>query len=136
MPVEETRSPTPREMAILKLLWEHGPISVRDVHRRLLLDERIGKELAYNTVQTMLRIMEDKGLVTHNVEGRTFIYSADYSRDESARTFLDRVFDGAASQLVSSLLRSEQIPADELHRIQELIADARRRRKSGRVADE
>lgn len=129
MPVEEVRSPTPREMAILKLLWEHGPISVRDAHRLLLQDERIGKELAYNTVQTMLRIMEEKGLVAHRVEGRTFIYSANYSRDESARTFLDRVFDGAASQLVLSLLRTEQIPGEELDRMQALIADARRQRR-------
>lgn len=130
MALDEMRTPTPREMAILKLLWENGPISVRDAHRLLLLDERIGKELAYNTVQTMLRIMEEKGLVAHRVEGRTFIYSAHYSRDESARTFLDRVFDGAASQLVMSLLRSEQIPADELERVQTLIADARRQRRN------
>jgi predicted transcriptional regulator len=121
--------PTPRETAILKLLWEHGPISVRDAHRLLLEDEKVGKELAYNTVQTMLRIMEDKGLVRHRVEGRTFIYAAKYSRDESARSFLDRVFDGAASQLVMSLLRSEQIPAGELERMQSMIADARKQRQ-------
>jgi predicted transcriptional regulator len=129
MPIEALPTPTPREMAILKVLWEHGPVSVRDAHRLLLGDERIGKELAYNTVQTMLRIMEEKGLVDHRVDGRTFIYTANYSRDESARTFLDRVFDGAASQLVLSLLRTEQIRGDELDRLQALIAGARRQRR-------
>ena len=127
--VEELRTPTPREMAILKVLWEHGPCSVKDVHRILLDDER-DKDLAYNTVQTMLRIMEEpkKGLVTHTVDGRTFIYSANYSRDESARSFLDRVFDGAAADLMLSLLRADGIPAIELDRMQSLITDARRKR--------
>ncbi len=126
--MEEPRTPTPRELAILKVLWEQGPSSVRDVHRRLLRDETVGKELAYNTVQTVLRIMEEKGLVAHRVEGRTFIYSACYSREESARSFLQRVFDGAASQLMLSLLRSETISAEELDELQSLIRQARKSR--------
>ena len=126
--VEESRTPTPRELAILKMLWELGPSSVRDVHRSLMQDESIGKELAYNTVQTLLRIMEDKGLVQHHLDGRSFIYTAQFSRDESARRFLDRVFDGAASQFVSCLLRAESIPDEELDRMQAMIRDARRAR--------
>jgi predicted transcriptional regulator len=129
--VEETRTPTPREMAILKLLWERGPSSVRDVHRQMLLDESVGKELAYNTVQTLLRIMEDKSLVSHHVDGRTFVYTSRFSRDESARRFLDRVFDGAASQLMLSLLRSERVSEAELDELQTMIRDARRTRKVG-----
>src|SRR5439155_3421072 len=104
-PVKQTPTPTPRELEILKVLWEHGPSSVRRVHRSLMRFE----DLAYNTVQTLLRIMEDKGLVQHHVEGRTFVYTPRYSRDESAVRFLDRVFDGAADQLVLSLLRSERV---------------------------
>jgi predicted transcriptional regulator len=126
--VEDVRLPTPRETAILKLLWDHGPSSVKDVHRSLLRDERIGKELAYNTVQTLLRIMEDKGLVRHNLDGRTFIYAACYSREESARSFLERVFDGAASQFMLSLLEGEEISTDELDRIHAMIGAARRKR--------
>ncbi|HEV3145997.1 MAG TPA: BlaI/MecI/CopY family transcriptional regulator [Gemmataceae bacterium] len=126
--MEEPRIPTPREMAILKLLWDHGPSSVKDVHRGLLKDERIGKELAYNTVQTLLRIMEDKALVNHRLDGRTFVYTARYSREESARSFLERVFDGAASQFMLSLLEAEEISAEELDRIQTMIASARRKR--------
>jgi BlaI family transcriptional regulator, penicillinase repressor len=126
--VDEPRIPTPREMAILKLLWDNGPSSVKDVHRGLLNDERIGKELAYNTVQTLLRIMEDKGLVDHLLDGRTFIYAARYSREESARSFLQRVFDGVASQFVLSLLEAEEISSEELDRIHAMIASARRKR--------
>jgi predicted transcriptional regulator len=119
--VAELPTPTTRELEILKVLWEHGPSSVRAVHRRLASDG----DLAYNTVQTLLRIMEEKGLVRHHVEGRTFIYTPCFSRDESTARFLDRVFDGAASQLVLSLLRTERISRDELERMHTMIAAAR-----------
>ena len=92
----EMPTPTPRELEILKVLWEEGPSSVRDVHRHLSRNGQPSRngELAYNTVQTLLRIMEEKkGLVEHHVEGRTFIYTACYDRDESTARFLDRVFD-------------------------------------------
>jgi BlaI family penicillinase repressor len=124
--VADLPTPTPRELEILKILWEHGPCSVRTVYRRLARGP--DKDLAYNTVQTLLRIMEEKkGLVGHHVEGRTFIYSPCFSRDESAARFLDRVFDGAADQLVMSLLRRERIDPEELERMHAMIADARRK---------
>jgi predicted transcriptional regulator len=114
-------------MEILKVLWERGPSSVRAVHK--LLDP--AADLAYNTVQTLLRIMETKGLVRHGLEGRTFIYTACFSRDESAAHFLDRVFDGAASQMVMSLLRSERVTPAELERMHAMIAAARRKSRGG-----
>ncbi len=118
-------TPTPRELEILKVLWEQGPCSVREVHRRLAADE---PDLAYNTVQTLLRLMEDKkGLVSHHLDGRTFVYTPQFTRDDSTARFLDRVFDGAAAQLVQSLLRSERVSAEELDRMQTLIAAARRK---------
>jgi predicted transcriptional regulator len=117
--------PTPRELEILKVLWQEGPSSVRGVHRALARRE---PELAYNTVQTLLGIMETKELVTHEVEGRAFIYTARFSRDDTAGRFLDRVFDGMASQLVSSLLDGERIGPEELDRIQALIVRARKRK--------
>ncbi len=126
--MDETPTPTGRELEILKILWEHGPSSVRVVYRHMLEQLPEGKDLAYNTVQTLLRIMESKGLVKSHLEGRAFIYTPLYSRDQSAVRFLERVFDGAATQLVASLLHSEQITPDELDRLQALIAEARRRR--------
>jgi predicted transcriptional regulator len=120
--VNDTPTPTTRELEILKVLWEQGPSSVRTVHCRLARTE----DIAFNTVQTLLRLMEVKGLVQHHTEGRTFVYTPRFSRDESASRFLDRVFDGAADQLVLSLLRSERISPDELERMQAMIAEARR----------
>jgi BlaI family transcriptional regulator, penicillinase repressor len=119
-------TPTGRELEILKVLWEQGPSSVRLVHERL--EPGDGEDLAYNTVQTLLRIMEGKGLVTHHVDGRTFVYTPRFSREETASRFLDRVFDGAASQLMLSLLRAERISPAELERMHAMIAEARRKR--------
>jgi predicted transcriptional regulator len=121
--VDDVPTPTARELEILKILWQEGPSSVRAVHRRLT--ER-NPDLAYNTTQTFLRIMEEKELVGHAVDGRTFIYTPRYSRDENTVRFLDRVFDGAASQLVSSLLRSERVSRGELDKMHAMIAAARK----------
>jgi BlaI family transcriptional regulator, penicillinase repressor len=115
-------SPTPRELELLKVLWEHGPRSVAEVHR---LWKPTGDRPAHvNTVQTLLRLMETKGLVDHAAEGRTFVYRAVFSREESAARFLDRVFDGAASQLVLSLLKAERIPPGELAELKALLKKA------------
>jgi predicted transcriptional regulator len=123
--VSELPTPTGRELEILKVLWEQGSCSVRTVHSQLAQGQE--KDLAYNTVQTLLRIMETKGLVRHHVEGRTFIYSPCFTRDDNAVRFLDRVYDGAAAQLVQSLLRTERISPEELDQLQAIIAEARRK---------
>jgi predicted transcriptional regulator len=124
--VTEKLTPTGRELEILKILWEDGPSSVRAVYDRLAAAQE--EDLHYNTVQTLLRLMEIKGLVSHRVEKRTFIYTACYSRDDSAAGYLDRVFDGAADELVQSLLRAERIAPEELERLHALIAEARRKK--------
>jgi predicted transcriptional regulator len=126
--VNDLPTPTARELEILKVLWDRGEASVRDVHRALSRDR---PDLAYNTVQTLLRIMEKKGLVVYRVEGRTFVYTPRFNRDESAARFLDRVFDGAVAELVLSLLREERISSEELDQLQALIAAARRQRPRG-----
>jgi predicted transcriptional regulator len=117
-------APSERELEILKVLWELGSGSVREVHRRLCPND----ELAFNTVQTLLRIMEDKGLVGHRTEGRTFIYAPRVGRERVARRFLDKVFDGALDQLVLTLLQDEGTSADELRDLERLIARARKER--------
>ena len=123
--MDQLPTPTPRELEILKVLWEYGSKSVSDVHK--LLRPAEGRQQAVNTVQTLIRIMETKGLVTHTLEGRTFIYEPMFSREETAARFLDRVFDGAASQLVQSLLKAEKIPPEELDQMRLLINQARRK---------
>jgi len=123
--LDEIPTPTPRELEILRVLWDQGPCSVRGVYQQLV---KLEPELAQNTVQTMLRIMEVKRLVGHELDGRTFIYTARFTRDQSTARFLERVFGGAAAQLVQSLLEGEQVSTEELEKMQRLIDEAKRRR--------
>lgn len=120
------QTPSGREIEILKILWELGSASVREVYERMCPDE----ELAFNTIQTLLRIMDEKGLVTHAVRGRTFVYSPAYSREQETARFLDKVFDGAMDQFVASLLKSRRVSPRELRELETLLAEARRRGKT------
>jgi len=102
-----------------------GPASVRDVCRRMCPNN----ELAFNTIQTLLRIMDDKGLVTHKRQGRTFIYMPRYSRDCATSSFVAKVFDGAIDQLVLSMISTANPNSEELKQIERIVADARRRKQ-------
>ena len=117
--------PSGRELEILKALWDSGPASVREVHTRLCPHG----ELAFNTVQTVLRIMDEKGLVQHRIRGRTFIYEPTYTREQATAKFLQDVHSGATEQLVLSLLSEERLSLAELKRLESLIAAARRRKE-------
>ena len=121
------RIPSGRELEILKVLWELGPSSVREVRERMCPNG----ELAFNTVQTLLRIMDEKGLVTHHRRGRTFIYTPNHSRDQETARLLNTVFDGAMDQFVVSLLKTKSPSPDELKQLERIIADARRRKQRG-----
>ena len=119
-------APSERELEILKVLWDLGEGSVREVYERLAPNG----EVHFNTVQTLLRIMEEKGLVRHKAIGRTFIYSPSHSRDQVTRRFLKKVFDGSLDQMVLSLLQTEDTSATELRELERLIAKARRERQA------
>jgi BlaI family penicillinase repressor len=125
--VAENLPPSEREIDILKVLWEIGAGSVREVQERLGPD--IG--LAFNTVQTVLRNMEEKGLVGHRADGRTFVYFPRHTREQVTSRFLSKVFDGALDQFVLSMLRAGEATADELRGLEKLIAQVRadKRRK-------
>ena len=119
-------APTEREIEILKVLWDLGEGSVRDVHARL--KEATG--LHFNTIQTQLRIMDDKGLVSHRPMGRTFLYKPRCTREQMSSRFLHKVFDGAIDQCVLSMLSAERVNAAELKELAQLIDDMRKRNAS------
>jgi BlaI family transcriptional regulator, penicillinase repressor len=121
-------APSERELDILKILWTVGEAKVRDVHEILCRHH----ECAFTTVQTLLRIMADKVLVKQRVEGRTLYYSPVHTREQVSSRFLRRVFDGALDKLVLNMLDAENVSADEMRALEQLIAKARRKKKNRR----
>ena len=115
------------QLEIMKLLWRQGALRVADVHREL--GER---RFAYTTIATMLRKMEERGLVRHREQGRAFCYEAVVSAEEVTRNttadLLDRLFEGSLADAVSHLLDTREIQPEELDRLERLIQERRNRR--------
>jgi len=116
--------PTERELQILKVLWERGEATVREVYEAL----RDEVPIVQNTVQAFLRTMEQKGLVRHRNQGRSFVYRPAQQRDRTSQKLvsglLDSVFEGALDQLVAHALAARQPSTEELARLRRLLADA------------
>jgi len=116
--------PTDAELAILRVLWELGPATVRQVHEVLATTRDTG----YTTTLKLMQIMADKGLVTRDESARTHIYAARISQENTQRQLLDdlvtRAFGGSATELVLRALSSHTTSADELREIRKLIAEA------------
>jgi BlaI family transcriptional regulator, penicillinase repressor len=120
----ERARPTDSELAILRVLWERGPSTVRQVH-----DALAARATGYTTMLKLMQIMADKGLVTRDETARTHIYEARFGRDETQRQLVtdlvDRAFGGSAAALVMQALSSHPATAEELVEIQQLIQDYR-----------
>ena len=114
-------NPSARELDILKVLWARGESKVRDVHEAL----NAQKATAFTTVQTLLRIMADKGLVTQRAVGRTLYYRPKHTIHQVSSRFLKRVFDGSLDKLVLNMLQAEDVSADAMRELETLIAKAR-----------
>ena len=115
----DTVSLTRRELDIMSVLWRRGNATVAEVR------DDLADDLAYPTVQTMLRVLEGKGYVGHTVDGRAFRFHALVEQDEAADSALGRlvakVYHGSRELLVSRLLADEDIAPDELRRIKTLL---------------
>ena len=127
--------PTDAELAILRVLWDLGPCTVRQVHE-VLSRERPG---AYTTSLKLLQIMTDKGLVSRDERDRSHIYQAKLTEEQTqrqlVRDLLDRAFGGSASKLVMQALAARRASAEELSEIRRLIdgrADDRPVRREAR----
>src|SRR5215213_1274962 len=124
--------PTDRELEALKVLWERGEATVRDLCDAL--NER-GAELAYTTVLSLLQVMEQKGLVSHRRDGKAYVYTPRIERGKTFRQmaggFLDRVFDGAVNEYLVHALESRKLSASELDELEKMIASAKRQAAAG-----
>lgn len=109
------------QLAIMRVLWSRGEAASADVHAAL--EEERG--LAPTTISTMLKKMEDKGVVAHRTEGRRFIYRPTITESQVRRSMVgeltERLFGGDTAALVSHLVAEHEIDRDELERLQSLL---------------
>ncbi|MBC8330198.1 MAG: BlaI/MecI/CopY family transcriptional regulator [Planctomycetes bacterium] len=119
------------QLAIMRVLWARGEASASEVHAALLAE----RGLAPTTIATMLRKMEDKGVVRHRAEGRQFVYRPAVEERAVRRgmvgELVERLFLGDPAALVNHLLSDGQIDPDELEALKELIAGRERRAQGG-----
>src|SRR5262245_49559581 len=113
------------QLHIMRVLWRRGAASVADVQESL--GER---ELAYTTIATMLRKMEDRGLVKHKSEGRAFLYRAAVPPEAVSRSMagdlLENLFAGSLADMMSHLLQTHDVSREELARLERLIAERKK----------
>ena len=121
MKQEPLQKPTASELEILRVLWEHGPSTVREVYEAL--SEK--RDLGYTTVLKLLQIMTAKGTVRRNEEQRAHVYEACQPAMETKRQLvgdvLQRVFEGSASQLMIHALEGRRTSKKELDELRRLL---------------
>jgi BlaI family penicillinase repressor len=129
----EVPKPTEGELSILRVLWERGPSTVRDVLDAIQRGRPSGQTTGYTTVLKLLQIMTEKGLVTRDERARSHVYRARWSEDTTQRQLvtdlLDRAFGGSAARLVMQALDVSPASPEELKEIRRLLDERRGARK-------
>ncbi len=115
----KTKRLHPLELEVMKVVWRLTHATVNNVL------ENIDRKLAYTTVATTMKSLEKKGFLSHQVEGRTFVYQPLVEEAEVTHSMLgdllERLFDNSAEKLVNTLLEVRQTTAEEHNRLQTLI---------------
>jgi predicted transcriptional regulator len=115
-----TPLPTEAELAILNILWNTGPATVREVHEALA-----AKQIGYTTVLKQMQVMAEKGLLDRTERFRSHVYAAALPREQTQRqligNLLHRAFDGSASNLVLGALSAKKVSAAELTAIRQFL---------------
>lgn len=121
------------QLAIMQVLWTEGEATVSEVHQALFEERR----LAPTTIATMLRKMEQKGVVAHRPEGRQFVYRAAIDRSEVHRSMVSdlvkRLFAGDPRALVSHLVEEGEVEIAEIDGLRRTLAAARKRAREDRL---
>jgi len=123
---------TEAQRQIMEIVWLQGEVTVADVWNELSQQ----RDVARNTVQTMIVRLEEKGWLKHREDGRTFVYSAARAKGVSlgARVcqMVDRLFAGSAEEMVTALIEYRGLSRDEAERIRDMIDSAEAKQKRGR----
>ncbi|HZS47637.1 MAG TPA: BlaI/MecI/CopY family transcriptional regulator [Blastocatellia bacterium] len=113
---------TPLELEIMNVLWETGPANVQTVQ------ERLERDLAYTTVQTMLNILHKKGKAKRTLKDRAYFYRAAVNKSTVVRQtvsdVVDRLFGGSAESLVISLVETKHLTPERLARLNKLLKES------------
>lgn len=121
MPRKPSNRPTDAELSILRVLWDRGPSTVKDVHHELSDNNIVG----YTTVLKTLQIMTEKGLVTRDESERAHVYTAASSEEQTQqhllKDLLERAYEGSASKLVMQALSTKRATAEEIAEIRRLL---------------
>ena len=124
MPPKKSNTLTEAELRLMRILWRRGESAVND----LVASMPQGESLAYNSVLTTIRILEQKGYVDHRQDGRAFIYRPLIAEQEASRTevkhVLSRFFGNSRERLLLSLLGDADISREELDRLKAAISSA------------
>lgn len=118
--------PTESELEILRVLWERGEATVRDVHEELSKT----KDAGYTTTLKLMQIMHEKGMVKRDESSKTHKYTSLLSREKTQKQFMgkmiDTLFQGSSTQLVMQALGNHKTSKEELDEIQKLIDNLKR----------
>jgi BlaI family transcriptional regulator, penicillinase repressor len=116
------------QMKIMQVLWEKGRASAREITDALNVEQAI----AHSTVQTLLRKLEAKNAVRHEVDDRTFVFipvvNEDRAKWSAVSDLMERTFGGSAAELVAYLFQQERISGEELERIRKQVREPKRKR--------
>lgn len=127
MPPRKSNTLTEAELRLMKLLWARGESAVADLVAALPDSEA----LAYTSVLTTIRILEQKGYVSHRQEGRAFLYSPNVAEQDASRSevrhMMRRFFGDSRERLLLSVLGDDEIDPAELDRLKKAIAEASKR---------
>ena len=111
---------TDKELEIMKLVWQMGEANVKDIQ------ERLPGTPHYNSVLTIVRVLERKGHLVHRAEGKTYFYSADESKEKAGtrllRHLIDQVFGGSAASVVLNLVQAGDLTRKDLDKIRARIS--------------
>ena len=126
MPRKPSKTLTDAELRLMQALWDGGPMTVAQVVEALPKSEKV----AYSTVLTTLRILERKGYLRHEEQGRAYIYEPLVGREEAQRStvrqLVNKFFDDSPAALVLNLIENEELDAQDLARVKRLIEEAER----------
>ena len=124
MPRKRSPTLTDAELRLMEILWDRGSATVSDVVDALPEQQA----LAYSTVLTTLRILEQKGYIEHEKEGRAFVYRPIVDRGQAShsavRFVLSRFFDNSPELLLLNVLENEEIDPEELDRLKKLVEES------------